>query len=306
VKALAIVGLYAVWAFPYEAWRESSPILLAIVIALVWIPVAAAWRRPTMRVIAVLALVDVALDVLSPYPPRFTVVPWEIVRALALVAASFVAPRIPARVARTLRIASLGAAAAIVTSIFVIAILGARDQEEKSDAALVLGFALADDGSPRPQLVSRVDRAVALYKAGNAPLLVLSGGAAKNRKTEASVMRDLAVARGVPDDALVLDQDARSTIENFACARPLLDARHAKRVLLVTEPWHMARAMLLAHRHGIDARSAPATSPIWESPRHAAYWLYRDANAWVRELVKQPFAAPGTCLSADCEGCRKM
>jgi uncharacterized SAM-binding protein YcdF (DUF218 family) len=151
-----------------------------------------------------------------------------------------------------------------------------------------------------------MERAVVLHRSGLVPRLVLSGGASKAGHTEASVMRDLALANGVPADAIVLDENARSTIENFACSLPILEQLGAKRVLVVTEPWHMRRSMLLARRHRIDARAAPATSTIWQSPRHAAYWLFRDANAFLHESVRNAWASPGVCAAAECEGCRRM
>jgi uncharacterized SAM-binding protein YcdF (DUF218 family) len=102
----------------------------------------------------------------------------------------------------------------------------------------------------------------------------------------------------------VLDEASRSTIENFACSRPMLERLGAKRVLLVTEPWHMTRAMLLARRHGIDPAASPASSAIWRDARHAGYWLFRDAIAYVRERARDPFADLGQCRAATCEGCR--
>jgi vancomycin permeability regulator SanA len=203
-------------------------------------------------------------------------------------------------------VTSLVIAAGLPASMLYIGVTGARDGAAPAHAALVLGFALDDAGGARPQLVARVDRAADLYRRGLVPRLILSGGASKAGHTEASVMRDLAMARGVPADAIVLDERARSTIENFACSLPILERLGAVNVLLVTEPWHMTRAMLLARRHGLSVRAAPATSPIWESPRYAAYWLFRDANAFVRELVRQPWAAPGQCAAAECEGCRRF
>ena len=149
-----------------------------------------------------------------------------------------------------------------------------------------------------------MEHAIDLVKRGVVPKLVLSGGAGKNGHTEAGVMRDLALAAGVPTEALILDEAARSTVENFACSRILLDHMGARRVLVVTEPWHMTRAMLLARRHGFDAVQSPASSAIWRSPRDAGYWLFRDAVAYLREMARDPFAEPGICAARECEGCR--
>ena len=322
--ALAVAGLEVTWLIACESWRESAPVGLAAFLVIAWAPLVVAWTlclpvdRRAWRRIAILAgallAADVALDLASPYARRFAYPAWEIARVAAVAAGVLIAERLrppaPRRplllAARGARAVSLAATALIPLTMLGIALRGARDESASADAAIVLGFALADDGSPRPPIVARVDRAVALLRDGTVPKLVLTGGAPKSGHTEASVMHDLAIARGAPESALVLETNARSTVENFACSKPLLERLGARRVLVVTEPWHMTRAMLLARRHGLDARQAPASSPAWRSPRHATYWLFRDAVAFLREVARDPWAAPGTCSAPDCEGCRKF
>lgn len=320
IGLVAIVGSEACWLFADEAWREPSPWLLSAIVAVPLVVVVLAWStllsggvRAALAIVLGCAALDVVLDLVSPYPRRFAFVAWEAARiGLVVGAAAALAKWGPPR-ARLLRPArAIAASSAIVAAITIatmigIGVDGARDATEKADAALVLGYALDDDGRPRPQIIARVDHAVDLLRRGLVPRLVLSGGAAKAGHTEAQVMRDLALARGVPPDAIVLEESSRSTIENFACSASVLASIGARRVLLVTEPWHMTRAMLLARRHHVDARPSPAReSPAWTSWRHAVYWLFRDANAYDRELLRQPWAAPGTCRSAACEGCRRF
>jgi uncharacterized SAM-binding protein YcdF (DUF218 family) len=318
--ALAVIGLEATWLVAAEAWREASPWKLAAFVVGPWALLALAWLvrlapRPggVLQILAALLAVNVAIDALHPYPARFAFVGWEALRAVALGAAALLARwrggqlrGAPLRVASALRGASLATAVLVPCAMLYIAVTGSRDEASPADAALVLGFALDDAGQARPQLLGRMDRAADLQRQGIVPRLVLSGGAAKSGRTEAGVMRELAIARGVPPDALVLDEAARSTIENFACSLPILERLNARRTLVVTEPWHMRRAMLLARRHGLDARAAPATSEVWRSPRHAAYWLFRDANAFVLEAIRSAWATPGRCASAECEGCRRF
>jgi len=310
VAGLALEGS---WLYAYESYREPAPVTLAVLVLGVGTAFAAAWRRftpdsrPWLLALA-LVVVDQLLDLISPYPRRFGLVGWELAKLAALAGGWLLAARLPpARwwrwVAGALAGASLVLALAVPATMLYLAIDGSRDDTAPADAALVLGFALAPDGSAQPQLQGRMAHAIDLYQHGTVKRLVLSGGATKNGHTEAGVMRDLARAAGVPADALVLDEAARSTIENFACSRPLLGSA---RVLLVTEPWHMTRAELLAKRHGIAALASPASSAIWESPRHAAYWLFRDAIAYLHERARDPFAEPGTCGGVACEGCRKF
>jgi uncharacterized SAM-binding protein YcdF (DUF218 family) len=312
------------WLFACEAWRQQQPTFL-LEVTLVATPLfAIAWHAfaaPRRALFAALCLAgalianDELLDLLSPYPRRFGLLDWELVRTAPLVAGFWVGERLAAvrELPRWWRITarvvcglSIASALLVPMTMTYLALDGSRDDTEQADAALVLGFALADDGTAQPQLVGRMEHAIDLVKRGVVPRLLLSGGVGKAGHTEARVMRDLATAAGVPADELLLDEDARSTVENFACARPLLEKLGAHRVLVVTEPWHMTRAMLLARRHGLPAIQSPASSAIWRSPRHAAYWVFRDAVAYIRERTRDPFASPGVCRARECEGCRKF
>jgi uncharacterized SAM-binding protein YcdF (DUF218 family) len=322
---VAGLALELCWLFACESWREREPGLLAVVVALPGTLEALSWQavlRPVgMRralvgagiLAAVLVSVDVGLDAISPFARRWSYPEWELARVASL-GAGFVAgawlagrgpsPRWRTAAARIVCAASLVLALLVPGAMIYLAIDGSRDGGEPADAALVLGFALAADGSPRPQIIGRVEHAVALYKQGRVKRLILSGGAGKAGHTEAGVMRDLALAAGVPADALILEEASRSTIENFACSRPVLDQLAAHRVLLVTEPWHMTRAMLLAHRHGLYPAQSPASSAVWRSVREGGFWLFRDAVAYLRERVRNLYAEPGRCNARECEGCR--
>jgi uncharacterized SAM-binding protein YcdF (DUF218 family) len=318
------IALAGCWLFACEAWREQAPWRLILFAVFAGVPIAGAWhgivhRHGTRRgdalwLVAVLIVCDELLDLLSPYARRFGLVPWEVLRAAVVIAGFALAswrwgaspPRWWRALARGLVACSLVLALLVPAAMVYLAIDGSGDRTEPTETALVLGYALAPDGTAQPQLIGRIQHAIGLYKRGVVHHLVLSGGVEQAGHTEAGVMRELALAAGVPSDALVLDELARSTIENFACARPLLDRLGGERVLVVTEPWHMTRAMLLARRHGISAVPSPAASEVWRDPRAAGYWLFRDAVAYLRERVRDPFADPGTCEGRECDGCRKF
>jgi len=325
---VAGLALELLWLFVCESWREREPALVVVVVAVPGTIVAVSWHavvRPrSMRAALVgagilaftLVGIDVALDAASPFARRWSVPVWELVRVGSLVTGFAAGAWLAGRsgrdhvgrawtiAGRVIASGSLVIALLVPGAMIFMAIDGSRDAGESADAALVLGFALAADGSPRPQIIGRVEHAVALYKQGKVKRLVLSGGAGRAGHTEAGVMRDLALAAGVPADALILEEDSRSTIENFACSRPVLERLAAQRVLLVTEPWHMTRAMLLAHRHGLFPSQSPASSTVWRNARAGGFWLFRDAVAYLRERVRNLYAEPGMCKSRECEGCR--
>ena len=79
------------------------------------------------------------------------------------------------------------------------------------DAAIVLGASVGPDGRPSPALLRRVARGVALYHAGQAGRLLMSGGVGRHPPAEADVMRDLAVQAGVPAACVLTELRSRTT-----------------------------------------------------------------------------------------------
>jgi uncharacterized SAM-binding protein YcdF (DUF218 family) len=307
---LAVVCLQGLWMIGFEAWRDRWPELHLAFVWIVWPLAVVAWRpliAPGRGATAALAIVLVALDWAidawfpPPSPPRFALPQWEALRvALLIVAAEIRLPDArPVRATRRVVQALTVAAVAMVAGVVVfVALRGVQDESGPAEAALVLGYALNDDGTPQSSLVARVDRAAALHRSGLVPILVVSGGASRAGRTEAGVMRDLLLAAGVPAGAIVVEDRARSTEENFACARPLLAARGADRVLLVTEPWHMTRAMLQGSRYGMQLRQAPASSPAWRGLRHRSVRLWSEALAYLFERTRQLSRDTAACPEA--------
>lgn len=310
--AAAMVVLAAIWLFACEAWRVRWPAMLVAFLAVGWPLAVAAWRpvappswRWSLGIAAVLVWADLLLDWWLDHTAdqELAALEWELPRIALLVAASFAVTRLR----RTPLVRRLRAALIALSSTFAVllaglvlfvAVAGPRDQSRRADAALVLGYALADDGSPRPGMVARVDRAAELYRAGLAPHLVLSGGGDRAGRTEAGVMRELLVARGVPTEAITIDTHSRSTEENFACSVPLLAELHARAVLLVSEPWHMPRALYQGARYAGDIELLPAPadrSPGWQEPRQRAQHLVSEAVAYLVERMRRIGGSPAHC-----------
>jgi uncharacterized SAM-binding protein YcdF (DUF218 family) len=125
----------------------------------------------------------------------------------------------------------------------------------------VLGCKLRPDGTASRQLRRRVALGVELYRAGRAPLLLLSGGGAPVAESE--VMAELARAAGVPATALLCEDRSRNTAENAVRSARLLRARGLRRIVLVSQRAHLFRAGMLFRLAGLDiveAAGVPATS----------------------------------------------
>ena len=135
----------------------------------------------------------------------------------------------------------------------VIVVLGGNTQANRANWFEPYNRATASD---------RIDRAAALYFAGRAPKILLSGGALEGKISEARVMAKILRQRGVPESALILENDSRFTYENAQLSDRTMQTNHLKRALLVTSALHMPRAQATFIKRGIDTLPAPSAPQI--------------------------------------------
>ena len=141
----------------------------------------------------------------------------------------------------------------------------AMDQVPSADAIVVLGGFLSPAGGSRnfPDLLDAVDRlwvAAKLLRAGKAPIILVSGGNSPygaKRVSEAASAKEVLKDWGVPAEAIVIEEGSRNTRENATMSKLVLDARGAKRVLLVTSAFHMPRAAAIFRQAGIQFTPVP-------------------------------------------------
>ncbi len=140
---------------------------------------------------------------------------------------------------------------------------GQKDEERPADAIVVMGAAQYD-GRPSPVFAARLDHGVALFLAGDAPRFVVTGGkAAGDRTTEAAAGRAFAIERGVPPDAIIVEDRSRTTLESVRAVAALLEADGASTAIFVSDRPHMLRVLRMASDAGITAWGSPTrTSPI--------------------------------------------
>lgn len=119
-----------------------------------------------------------------------------------------------------------------------------------ADCILVLGAGLRKDNSPSPILRERIDRGMELYRLGAAPKLLMSGDHGRVEYNEVSVMKALAIESGIPSEDIFMDHAGFSTYESLYRAR---DVFCAKRVIIVSQKYHLFRALYIADQLGIEA-----------------------------------------------------
>jgi vancomycin permeability regulator SanA len=203
-----------------------------------------------------------------------------VLATLGLVLASLARPRPAPRSSRVLLHAAVSALVVLTVPLAQIAFFGTTDYRRPADAIVVFGAAVRPDGAPSIVLAERVARATELYREGLADTVVMSGGIEPNGFDETVVMRDLAVAQGVPSAAIVLDRQGVSTAASVDRTAEILGRRGLSTVLAVSQPYHLPRIKLAYARRGLDVWTVPAeitfvpgTGAIVgrEIP---AFWLY--------------------------------
>jgi uncharacterized SAM-binding protein YcdF (DUF218 family) len=134
---------------------------------------------------------------------------------------------------------------------------GMRDEQRPAGAIVVLGAAQFN-GTPSPVYAARLDHAVALYLHGVAPFLVVTGGKAEgDRTTEAAAGRAYALARGVPDDHILVEDGGRTTLDSLDRVASILSAHSIDDAVFVSDPTHMLRVLRIADDLGITAWGSP-------------------------------------------------
>jgi uncharacterized SAM-binding protein YcdF (DUF218 family) len=181
----------------------------------------------------------------------------------------------------------LAAVIVYTISLVMVLVVSQQDQRQPVDAIVVLGAAQYN-GRPSPVLRARLNQALALYRDQLAPLVVVTGGVGRGDTTsEAAVGRRYLVSHGIPEGAVVARSEGRNTMASMTAVTGWLHSRGLRRVLLVSDPFHMFRLRLEARRTGLEAYTSPTeSSPISDNPVLELRYLiaegFKIPVAWVR------------------------
>ena len=153
-----------------------------------------------------------------------------------------------------------------------------------ADCVIVLGAGVRDDGTPSHILRDRIDTGILLYATGAAPKLLMSGDHGRVEYDEVNVMRSYALNAGVPSADIFMDHAGFSTYDSLYRAR---DVFAAKRVIIVTQAYHLPRALYIAKALGLEAWGVPAdlnqyAGQFWRELREAAARAKDMLYCWVK------------------------
>lgn len=174
---------------------------------------------------------------------------------------------------------------ALLALAFRIDAYGQVDRAEKADAIVVLGARVLPSGEAEDSLRSRTLRAAELYRAGIAPVVICTGGVGDHPPAEAQVAAALAEKNGVPAKDLLLEEHSTSTRENAEYAARICRERGWKRVVVVSDPYHLYRARNDFERVGLTVSVSPALNCRRNRVlSERVWWTLRETAAVLRDV----------------------
>jgi len=166
---------------------------------------------------------------------------------------------------------------------------GSKDGIFKADAAIVLGAATWGD-QPSPVFRERINHAILLYKEGYVRKIIFTGGRGdSNDYPEAIVARQYALEHAVPEADILIENQSKITEQNLCYANQIAVEHRLERTLIVSDPLHMKRAMLIAQDLGMDAYSSPTPTTRYKSLRSQLKFLARESYFYLGYLICRPF-----------------
>ena len=162
---------------------------------------------------------------------------------------------------------------------------GDNSSDIQADAAVVLGAAVWSQGVS-PVFRERINHAIDLYRHKRVHKIIFTGGQGnRNEPTEAAAARNYAVSNGISPSDILIEQRSHTTYENLVYAKQLANTHGLKKVLIVSDPMHMKRAIAMAQDVGLDAYPSPTPT--------TRYTGFRSRG---EELARETFYYLGYCV----------
>ena len=154
----------------------------------------------------------------------------------------------------------------------------------EADCILVLGCYVNEKGEPSAMLTDRLRRGVELYEAGAAPKILMSGDHGRTTYDEVNAMKKYALDAGVPSEDLFMDHAGFSTYESIYRLKAIFGA---KKVIIVSQKYHLHRALQIANAFGLEAYGVSADYRAYSGQfyRDVREILARDKD-WVKGIFK--------------------
>ena len=155
------------------------------------------------------------------------------------------------------------------------------DEKTCCDVAIVLGAATTN-GEVSPVYRERINHGIWLYENGYVDYLILTGGIGEgNKKSDASTAKDYAISKSIPEEAILIEESSTITEENLKYAKAIMDEYSLDTAIIVSDPLHMKRAMLMAKDFGISAFTSPTPTTMYQSSKTQFPFLAREVFFYI-------------------------
>jgi uncharacterized SAM-binding protein YcdF (DUF218 family) len=166
---------------------------------------------------------------------------------------------------------------------------GNISSDARADAAVVLGAAVWTN-QVSPVFRERINHAINLYRTGQVRKLIFTGGQGNpGEPTESSAARDYAIQSGVAAGDILIEEKSHTTYENILYAKQLADTHGINKVLIVSDPLHMKRAMAMAEDVGLTAEASPTPSTRYQGMLSQLGLLAHETYYYFGYLLRRPF-----------------
>jgi len=163
---------------------------------------------------------------------------------------------------------------------------GNQDFAQAADCIIVLGAAVRGD-KPSPVFEERIRHGVNLYNKGLAKKIIFTGGFGEGKRySESGVGFSVAINKGVPSSDILIEERSRTTQRNLYEAKQLMQENKLTSAVIVSDPLHMKRALLMAKDLNIEALSSPTPSSRYRGVKSRMEFLAREVYFYHHYLIR--------------------
>lgn len=164
-----------------------------------------------------------------------------------------------------------------------------RDEAAPADCIIVLG-AGTNGKTPNAVFRERLNHAITLYEAGYADTILLTGGYSPgNEHSDAYIAGEYLKSLGIPEDAVILEEKSTITQENLEFAKEIMETENLSTCILVSDPLHMKRSMMMAKDYEIEVFSSPTPTTRYQTWRTKLPFLARETFFYVGYQIYRIF-----------------
>lgn len=158
---------------------------------------------------------------------------------------------------------------------------GNIDELNKADAAIILGAGVWGD-EPSPVFKERINHGIWLYTNDYVDKLIFTGGKGKGEAySESSVAMNYAIANSVSSEDIFIEEQSTITQDNLLYASKIIEDNNFSQVIIVSDPLHMKRAMLMANDYGLKAWASPTPTTKYTSMKSKLPFLFREVFLYI-------------------------